>query len=732
MRRYSLQTDAASAFRHDAGVDENPAELRGESPCGTTTHQKVPMRKAVLIAFSFATSFVVGGSAFAAEGMWTLDNLPKARMQAEYGFSPDAAWVDRAMRASVRLAGGCSGSFVSPDGLVLTNHHCAVSCVEQLSTKTNDMVAAGFLATTRDKEVRCPEIELNRLEKITDVTADVKSATKGLDGEPYKLAMNATRARLTQACVGDEKATTRCDMVDLYHGGVYQIYKYHRFSDARLVFAPEAAIAFFGGDPDNFNFPRYDLDMAMLRAYENDKPAVVKDYFPFSKNGAAPGELTIVTGHPGSTQRQLTVAQLETLRDVRLLHGLLGLAQYRGLLTQFSSESPESERVAHTQLFGVENSYKVLKGEIEALQSSSFMASKRAEEDALKAFAAAHPELPAAKANPWAAIEKAQAQFRDIEGEYESIELTRSYLTRYVGLARILVRGSEEMAKPNGQRLPEFSEARRPEIEQALFSSAPIYPAFEKVKLTYALTRLRERLGPDHPFVKQLLGKESPEQFADRAIKSTTLADVAARRTLWVGGKDAIAKSDDPFIKMVVAIDPAARAIRKRYENEVESVEAKNAELIAQTRFAQLGTSVYPDATFTLRLSYGEVKGWMNQGKMVPPYTVMSGAFDRNTGADPFALPASWLASKEKLTPTQPFNFVTDNDIIGGNSGSPMINRNGALVGLVFDGNINSLGGAYGFDAPVNRTVAVHSGAILEALRKIYHADALVTEMTGR
>ena len=686
----------------------------------------------MLKQFLLGLLFLASAGTHAAEGMWTLDNLPLAKMKAEYGFAPDAPWVDRVMHASVRLADGCSGSFVSRDGLVMTNHHCVVSCVEQLSSASRDLVHDGFLAARRENEPRCAGIELNRLEQTSDVTEQVKAATRGLEGEAFTLAQNAVRARLTAVCVGDDKATVRCDLVKLYDGGLYHLYRYHRFSDARLVWAPEDAIANFGGDPDNFNFPRYALDMALLRAYENGKPVVARDYLPFSRGGAAAGELTLVTGHPGNTSRLLTVAQLETTRDLRLVRGLVSVAELRGVLTQYSSQSAEAARVAQTLLDGIENGYKVLKGELEALQDPELMRRKRVDEEALKAFVAANPALQTSTGDAWAAIERAQVQYRNLEGEYGAMEANRGFLTRYLGLARTLVRGAEERSKPNAERLPEFVESKLPEVEQSLFSPAPIYPEFEKLKLTWALTKMRERLGPDHSFVKQVLGRESPAQLAERLIKSTTLADVAVRRALWSGGKAAVAQSSDPFIQLVRDIDPAARLLRKRMEAEVESVELKNSELIAQARFAQLGTGLYPDATFTLRLSYGEVKGWIEQGRAVAPFTQVAGAFGRHSGAAPFALPAAWLAAKDKLDLAQPMNFVTNNDIIGGNSGSPVINRNAEVVGLAFDGNINSIGGSYGFDERDNRMVAVHSGFILEALRKVYRADALVEEITGR
>jgi hypothetical protein len=680
----------------------------------------------------FSAALLIPGAVIAAEGMWPLDNLPVSRLQAEYNFTPGRNWVDHVMRASARIAGGCSASFVSKDGLVMTNHHCAAACVSQLSTAKKNFVVDGFLARSRREEARCPEIELNRLERITDVTDRVKGAVAGLDGEAFKLAKNAIEAKLSSACVGTERETARCDVVDLYHGGLYHLYKYHRFQDVRLVWVPEQAIAFFGGDPDNFNFPRYDLDAAMLRAYENGKPARMKDFLAFSKAGAEAGEMVFVSGHPGSTQRQLTMSQLDTFRDIRLFGGLLRLAEERGILEQYGKLGPEAARTAENDLFGIENSYKASLGELKALLDPALMKQKQKEESDLRSFVASQPALQAKAGGAWDAIDKAQQVYRDIETRYSAIELARAFTSRYFTHARQLVRGVEERAKPDADRLPEFTDSHLPEVEQRLFSTAPIYPEFENVRLGWSLTKMRELLGADDPFVHQVLGRKSPDQVGAALIAGTRLGDPAVRKALWRGGKEAIAKSDDLFIKLALAVDPAARAVRKRYEREVESVVQKNTELIAQARFAQRGTSAYPDATFTLRLSYGEVIGWDEGGRMIPPFTDFAGAFARDTGVDPFALPASWHAAKSKLDLTQRFNFVTDNDIIGGNSGSPMINRNGEIVGLIFDGNIHSLGGAFWFDGRNNRAVAVHSGAILETLNKVYGAFDLAREIAGQ
>ncbi len=681
--------------------------------------------------FALVLMAISSASAFAAEGMWTPDNLPKAEIQQQFGFTPDAKWAEHVQKAALRLAGGCSGSFVSPNGLVLTNHHCVNSCVQQLSSADKDYIKSGFLAKDEKDEVKCPEIELNRLDQITDVTARVQQATAGKSGEAYSKAERAIKSAIEKECAGNESETTRCDVVTLYHGGVYSLYRYHRYQDVRLAFAPELEAAFFGGDPDNFNFPRYDLDMGLLRAYENGKPVRPKDYFPFSKNGAGEGEMTVIVGNPGGTDRQLTVSQLELARDDQVISYLLFLAERRGLLTQFRNESAEHWRIAQSDLFGTENSYKVLRGRLSALQDPAVFDLKRAQEKELRDFVDADPARKQKYGEAWDEIAKAVAVERNIDDRHSYIESARGFYSRYFGYARTLVRGAAERSKPDAERLREYTDARLPGLTQNLFSTAPIYPDYEKVKLGWSLTKLREILGTDDAFVKKVLGKESPDDLAKRLVDGSKLGDPAVRKALWEGGADAIAKSDDPFIMLARSVDGDARAIRARYENDVESVVDKNSELIAAARFEKYGTSVYPDATFTQRFSFGKVEGWDEKGVPVKPFTTIGGAFEHATGSYPFALPQSWLDAKAAghLNLDQRYDFVSTNDIIGGNSGSPVVNRNAEVVGLVFDGNIHSLGGNYWYDARLNRAVSVHSGAIMEALRNVYHADALVKEL---
>lgn len=675
------------------------------------------MRKILALGVLSSLPWAAG----AVEGMWTLDNLPRAALKAQYGFEPDAAFVDRLMHGSVRLANGCSGSFVSSDGLVLTNNHCVIGCLSGLSSATRDLVGQGFVARARGEELQCPDAELNRLERITDVTERISKATANLSGTAYQDAKNAEKARIESEC-GDAR-TVRCDVVELYQGGRQQLYRYRRFQDVRLVFAPEYDIGFFGGDPDNFQFPRYNLDAALLRAYEDGKPAKVEHWFAMSPAGVKNGDLTLVTGHPGSTERQLTVAQLERQRDLDLVESLLYFSELRGLLSRYSAEGAEQARQAQGDLPFVENSLKVYRGKLRALQSVSLLQRKREEEADLQRDAS-----PADRA-AWTQIAEAQLAYARLAQPYRYLEGGSAFMTRYFGFARTLVRAAEERAKPDAERLREFQEANAPRLTQRLFSSAPIYPEYEKLRLAWSLEKLRERLGPDDGAVKLVLARESPSALAARLVDGTRLGDVAERKRLWEGGATAIAESRDPFIELARAIDAPSRALRRQYENEVESVESRGQEAIARLRFARLGTGVYPDATFTLRLSYGEVRGWTERGREIAPFTTLAGLYGRATDSPPFRLAPRWIQRKPRLDLATPFNFVSTNDIVGGNSGSPVLNRKGELVGLAFDGNVHALGGAYGFDEALNRTVSVDARAILEALRGVYEVPGLVAEL---
>lgn len=697
------------------------------------------------------SSLVLATPALADEGMWTFNNFPSAEVKKKYGFEPTKEWLDQVRLASVRIAGGCSASLVSADGLVMTNHHCARTCIENLSgLQKKDFNRDGFFAKTLADEPKCPAMEMNQLVEITDVTRRVQDATKNVAGDKFADAQKAEIAKIEKECATSDEF--RCDVVTLYRGGKYDLYKYRRFQDVRLVMAPEDQIAFFGGDPDNFMFPRYDLDMTFVRIYGTDgKPLKNDTYFKWSAAGAKEGDLTFVSGNPGGTSRGLTVSQLEDDRDYRLPQRLFRLSEIRGLITEYQNRGPEQKRHSNDTLFGVENAFKALKGRHGALADSGFYGKLKANEDDFRKKVNANPKLKKEFGAVWDEIAAVTKKANAMRKEYGALE--GGPYSDLFGKARTLVRYAEESGKPNGERLKEFTDSRLPQLKAQMLSNAPVYKELEIAKLTWSLTKIREDLSPDHPMVKKMLGQKSPAEVAKALVDGTKLDQLAAaepgkdpktgkplpatpdtfsRSALFNGGKAVIDASKDPMIEFARSFDAEARAIRTKFENEVEGPLKKQQELLAKARFAVYGQSIYPDATFTLRLSYGSVKGYQEDGRQVKPLTTMAGAFERHTGADPFALPKTWLAAKSKLALDTPFNMATTNDIIGGNSGSPMVNKDREVVGLIFDGNIQSLGGDYGFDESQNRAVAVHSAAILEALEKIYGAQRIVDELKGK
>jgi hypothetical protein len=685
--------------------------------------------KRIVAGLMLGTMASIAGSAIADEGMWTLDHLPAKQMQARYGFTPSQQWIDLVQHAAVRLAEGCSGSFVSANGLVMTNHHCANSCLSQLSVHGANYMQDGFAA--KEAEPKCPDVELNQLQSISDVTDRVNAATAGKDGAERVKAERAINSVLEKECVGSDAVTWRCDVVTLYHGGRYALYKYRRYQDVRLVFAPEQSIAFFGGDPDNFNFPRYDLDVTFFRAYVDGKPANTPQYFKFNADGPEDGELTFVVGNPGSTQRETPWTSLAYLRDSVLTPFFGYLSESRGQLWQYSRMGDEQAKEAQDDLFGADNSLKVFKGWLETLSNESFIANKQAQDASLRQWITADPARRAKYGDPWAQLDKAQQRGSELRERYGMIEGGRGFGSELFDDARALVRAATERAKPDAERLPTYRDANLPAIQQALASSAPVYPQYEETRLAWTLEKLRQSLGADDPFVHEVLGNQSPNQLAHALVSGSKLGDPAVRMQLWNGGTPAVSASTDPMIVLARNIDPEARALRKQYEDQVDVPLKKAAEAIARARFERDGTSSYPDATFTLRLSYGKVTGWNEKGQPVKPFTDFAGLYRRATGADPFKLPESWLSSKDALNLATPFDFVTDNDIIGGNSGSPVIDRDGHAVGLIFDGNIHSLGGNFFFDSSNNRAVAVDTAAIMEAVRKIYKLPRLANELAN-
>ena len=680
--------------------------------------------KYVALLLMFAVSAV-----HADEGMWTVDNFPSDIVEQRYGARIDQSWLDRVRLATARLEGGCSGSFVSPDGLVLTNNHCTWSCLYEHTTEEENVWRDGFLADGRESERRCGQEAVSVLVALEDITAKVAEAARGLNESEANEARKKTLTRLEQACEEASDSELSCESVSLYQGGQYFLYQYKRYDDVRLVFTPENAIAAFGGDPDNFNFPRWCLDMAFLRVYEDGKPASTPDFLQWRPEGAAKGEAVFISGHPGSTDRLLTVEELKFLRNVTVPHWLIRYSELRGRYLQFSKEDEEAKRLVANRLIRIENAIKVRRNQQAALLNDELMARKQAGEEQMRAAVAADPALAAMVGNAWEDIAEAQATYLTFRDHYTFNEGRAGFQGSLFGYARTLVRAAAEREKPNEDRLREFTDGALPGVEQRLLASVPVPPRLEKLVLAYGFEKLREFLGPDDPFVHQVLGEQSPDGLAQSLVEDTRLADADYRRELWEGGAEAIARSDDPMIRLAASVDEEARSLRKRYEDDVEAVITTASENIARARFALYGTDTYPDATFTLRVTFGSVEGWMEKGERVEPFTRLERAFERATGQEPFALPKSWLTARDRLSMSTPFNFVSTLDITGGNSGSPIIDQNARLVGLAFDGNIHSIAGAYWFDTTMNRTVGVHPAIMLEALDKVYDAQSLIDEL---
>jgi Peptidase S46 len=683
-----------------------------------------------LIVALFATSSV--NIALGDEGMWPFDNVPRSEIKKRYGFDISDAWLKKVQLASVRFNNGGSGSFVSPDGLVLTNHHVASDTLQKLSTPERDFLKEGFYARTRPDEVKAPDLELNQLISIEDVTARVNASAKpGATAAETNSARRAEIARIEKE--SSEKTGLRSDVVTLYQGGQYSLYRYKKYTDVRLVFAPEFNIAFFGGDPDNFNFPRYNLDMTLFRIYEDGKPIKSENYFKWSKAGAKEGDLVFVSGHPGTTQRLNTVAHLEYLRGTGLPYTLKYLERLHAVLTKYSAQGEEQARRAHEELLSIENSLKAYRGQYQGLQDKAIMASKQASEDALRRAVTADAKKQKEYGDAWENVAKGRKALAGYFREYSLVENKAGFNSELFAIARELVRLAAEGAKPNAERLPEYTDARRESLELALYSPAPIYDDFEKMKLADSLAFLRDELGADNPVVKKALAGKTAEARAAELVSGTKLRDVAYRKQLAAGGAKAIQESTDSMIVLARMIDDEARAVRKRYETELQSNERASYAKIARALFELEGTKVYPDATFTLRLSYGAVKGYEENGKQVKPFTTFAGLYERaaqHGNKFPYELPRSWVEKKSKLDLNTPFNFVSTNDTTGGNSGSPVFNRSAELVGLLFDGNIYSLVGSFIYDGTQNRSVMVDVRAMTESLRKVYGASELADELT--
>jgi hypothetical protein len=688
--------------------------------------------RARVFSFAIAVTVVAAAAMRADEGFWPFSAVPAAKIKQAYGVDLSDGWLEHLRLASVRFQ-GASGSFVSADGLVLTNHHVGLSTIAKLSSAERDLVREGFYARTRADELKAPDLELNVLQGIEDVTARViGAAAPGLSQAEAFTARQAAIAAIEKEST--DATGLRSDVVMLYQGGQYHLYRYKRYTDVRLVFAPESDIAFFGGDPDNFTYPRYNLDVTLFRVYENDKPAKVEHYLPWSAHGAKDGELVFTSGHPGGTQRLYTVRHLQYLRDVSLPFTLEILERRHANLLRYGARGEEAARQVKQENFGIENSLKSIRGQLEGLRDQGLMGKKEAAEQALRAAVAADTKAQAEFGAAWDMVAASRAALPEFSVPYALVETGLGFDTRLFTFARAIVRYSEESLEPDTDRLPEYTEARRASFERQLFSPAPIYPDAEEAKLADSLGLLREKLGDAHPVVRRALDGKAPAARAADLVAGTTLRDVAARKALVAAGRAGVEASTDPLVVLARAVDAEARALRKQYEDRVASVDRDAYARIARAVFATHGTDAYPDGTSTLRLSFGQVRGYLEQGAPVPPFTDMAGLYARSNrfgGKPPYNLPARWVARKDRLDLATPFNFVSTNDIVGGNSGSPVVNVKGEIVGLAFDGNIQSLPGYFIYDGAVNRTVSVDSRALLEALRTVYDAGPLVDEILG-
>jgi hypothetical protein len=674
----------------------------------------------------------VGAPALGDEGMWLFSNPPVAMIEKTYGLSLSPEWFEKVQKAAVRFSDGGSGSFVSADGLVLTNHHVASGQIAKLSTPERDLTRDGFLAQSRDEELPCPDLELLSLQRIEDVTDRVKATLERAD-TPAEL--EAARKQVIAEIEAEAKAASGLHsvVVTLYGGGMYHLYQYHRYTDVRLVFAPEEGIAFLGGDVDNFEFPRFNLDMALVRAYENGEPVRPVHHLRFSPTGASEGQPVFVAGHPGTTRRGYTMDHLRAMRDRGMPRSLDRLFRREVELNVFASQDAESARIANDDLRGVENGRKARTGMQSALLDARVMAQKAEDERRLREAVAANPEWNSAWGGAWDEVARAQEMSEKIAVRSGALEGLGVLNSRYASIARSIVRLVEEREKPSGERLAEFRDSALPSFEMRLYSTAPIYDSLERNKLESGFMSTAASLGADDPLVRVALGGKSPADRARELVDQTTLEDVGVRRALVDGGRAAIEASRDPFIRLVRELDSEARTLRAMGE-EADAIERAAYDKITAARFAVFGTDMYPDATFTLRLATGRVSGFEQEGLQIAPFTTFAGLWERSEamgGEGVFAIPARWAAARERLNPETPFNLVSTNDIIGGNSGSPLIDERGDLVGLIFDGNRYSFVWSTVYEGRRGRAVSVDVRAMVEALREVYGATALVEELTA-
>ena len=686
-----------------------------------------PALAAALLTLAAATG------ASAEEGMWTFDNFPIARANATLGTNIDQAWLDRVRLSSVKF-GGCSAGIVSAEGLVMTNNHCVATCVANLSTQAVNYAETGFTPRSREEELKCPGGTAEILTDISDVTERMHAAGAGLEGQAFTRARDAEAGRIEQeACGGD--AGRRCQVVSLYRGGQFKLYTYKKYSDVRLAWAPEDRAATFGGDLDNFSFPRFAIDAAFIRLYENGAPAATPTHFVWNASQPVEGTPVFVSGSPGSTQRLLTQDQLMTIRDVVLPMDQLIASELRGRLIRYSEEGELQAFEAMDPISSIENTYKRGRGRMAALVDPAFMAARAEAEADFRGRA----EAGAGDSNPWTTLSAAQPVVRELYPAMALLEGGTGMGTTPVAggsqlfsWARTLVRGAQEREKPSAERLPEYADSRLTAVQAGLFAERPVYPGLEQVRMEWWLSKTREWLTVDDPRVRGLLGQESPEQLSARLIEGTTLADPAVRRALWEGGLAAVEASNDPLIQYLLSIQDETRAIRSEWEEKVEAPTARASERLAALRFETYGDAVYPDATGTLRLTYGRIEGTDVPGQRWGPFTTFDGLWDRATGAPPFDVAPKLLAARERIDGDTVMNMAVSSDTIGGSSGSPVVNAAGEILGANFDSTVLTQRNAYGYDVNVNRSVIVTTGAVTTALRDVYGMDRLVAELGVR
>jgi hypothetical protein len=693
---------------------------------------ETPLNTHRLVAIMVASWFLaLAANARAEEGMWTFDNLPTARMEQSLGVKLDRAWLDHLRLASVRLTSGCSAALVSREGLALTNQHCVLACAQNLSTPGHDFVGDGFLTDSRAEERLCPGLQAEVLVAIADATGPIYAAAKDKTGEAFVIAREAAIAKAEQAlCRHDPRL--RCQVISFFGGGLFKVYAYRRYDDVRLVFAPEFGASFFGGDQDNFTFPRFDLDCAFLRLYDHGRPAATPSPLVWSRRPPGVGEAVFVSGNPGVTERGATVAQLDYARDVMLPAAEATHEALSARLAAFAATGVENRRLAADRRFDEENALKVIRGRIAALADPALMAARRDEEARLRAKVAADPKLAAEIGDPWAEIAAAQKARATLEPSWRALETEAGAGSQLYGWARALVRAAAERMKPSAERLPEFADAHLVLIAKNVTDIRPTSVSLETLLLSSWLARARNDLGAGSPAAASLLAGETPDALAARLAGSSRLGDPAVRRALWDGGFLAVQNSDDPMIAFVLRTDPLARAAREAFEEDVEGPVQRGGETIARARFATEAGAIYPDATFSLRLSWGRVAGWDKGATRVEPFTTLAGLYARAGQAEPYRLPPRWLTAKPSLDLATVFDFVTTNDITGGSSGSPVVDARGELVGAAFDGNEASIAGDFVYDGTRNRTVAVSTAAITEALDKVYRRSALLAELNPR